>query len=149
MAPGSTLAQTQETVDKVVALLRKQPDVRSVYSRTAVGSGRVTAQFKDHKSMTSTAFERSLAPELAKIPDARVNFQSQFGWGENNRDVSITLGGDDPAQLRQTADQLVNEMTKIPGLIAPRIAGGLNRPEIVIKPRLDLAANLGVTTAAL
>ncbi|MBL7373483.1 efflux RND transporter permease subunit, partial [Escherichia coli] len=27
--------------------------------------------------------------------------------------------------------------------------GDLNRPEIVIKPRLDLAANLGVTTAAL
>ena len=149
MAPGSTLAQTQATVDKVVALLRKQPDVQSTYSRTAVGSGRVTAQFKDHKSQTSTQFERSLAPELAKIPDARVNFQSQFGWGENNRDVSITLGGDDPVQLRQTADQLVNELTKIPGLIAPRIAGGLNRPEIIIKPRLDLAANLGVTTAAL
>jgi multidrug efflux pump subunit AcrB len=33
--------------------------------------------------------------------------------------------------------------------VAPRIAGDLNRPEIVIRPRLDLAASLGVTTAAL
>src|SRR3546814_3096869 len=33
--------------------------------------------------------------------------------------------------------------------LAPRVAGDMNRPEIVIKPRFDLAASLGVTTAAL
>ncbi|QKR99470.1 efflux RND transporter permease subunit [Sphingomonas sp. CL5.1] len=149
MPPGTTLQQTQVTVDRVVALLRKQPDVESVYSRTQVGTARVSAQFKDHKSMKSTEFERKLAPELAKFADARVNFASQFGWGDNNRDVSITLGGDDPVKLRETADRLVAQMMHVPGLIAPRIAGDLNRPEIVIKPRLDLAANVGVTTSAL
>ena len=149
MAPGTTLAQTQVVVDQVRELLQKQPEVASTYTRTFVGNGRVTAQFKDDRDKTSTEFERALAPELAKIPDARVNFQSQFGWGDNNRDVSITLGGDDPASLRQTADKIVREMGTVPGLLAPRIAGDLNRPEILIKPRLDLAANLGVTTSAL
>jgi multidrug efflux pump subunit AcrB len=51
--------------------------------------------------------------------------------------------------LNQTALKLVDQMSKLPEVVAPRIAGDLNRPEIVIKPRLDLAANLGVTTAAL
>ena len=37
----------------------------------------------------------------------------------------------------------------MPELVAPRISGDLQRPEIVIRPRLDLAAELGVTTAAL
>src|SRR3546814_13029923 len=32
---------------------------------------------------------------------------------------------------------------------APRIEGDIPRPEIIITPRLDLAADLGVTTAAL
>ncbi len=32
---------------------------------------------------------------------------------------------------------------------APRVQGDLVRPEIVIKPRFDLAADLGVTTVAL
>ena len=149
MAPGTTLAQTQATVDRVYELLRRQPESDTVYTRTMVGSGRVTVQYKEKRDKTSTEFERALAPELAKIPDARVNFQSQFGWGDNNRDVSVTLGGDDPVLLRQTADQIVGEMAKMPGFLAPRIAGDLNRPEIVIKPRLDLAADLGVTTAAL
>ena len=149
MAPGTTLAQTQTVVDRVRELLQKQPEVASTYTRTFVGNGRVTAQFKDHRDKTSTEFERSLAPALAQIPDARVNFQSQFGWGDNNRDVSITLGGDDPVQLRETADKIVGEMRNVSGLLAPRIAGDLNRPEIVIRPRLDLAASLGVTTSAL
>ncbi len=149
MPPGATLATTQTAVDRVYALLRNQPEVETLYTRTMVGSGRVVAALKEKRDASSTEFERRLAPELAKIPDARVNFQSQFGFGDNNRDVSITLGGDDPVLLRKTADTLVAEMATVPGLLAPRIAGDLNRPEILIKPRLELAAQLGVTTAAL
>ena len=40
-------------------------------------------------------------------------------------------------------------MATLPELRAPRVAGDLVRPEIMIKPRFDLAADLGVTTAAL
>ncbi|VVT15263.1 ABC transporter permease [Sphingomonas sp. EC-HK361] len=150
MVPGTTLEDTRKVVDRVAALLRSQTTmVESVYARSFIGSGRVTATLRDDRPMKSTEFERSLAPQLAKIPDARVNFQSQFGWGGSNRDLSITLGGDDPVQLRQTANKIVAEMAKLPTLVAPRISGDLNRPEIVIRPRMDLAANLGVTTQAL
>ncbi|WP_343526665.1 efflux RND transporter permease subunit [Sphingomonas sp.] len=149
MVPGTTLAQTDQVVRRVAAFLKKQPDVESVYSRTSVGNGRVVATLKEDRSMKSTDFERSLAGQLAAIPDARVSFQSQFGWGSSGRDLTITLGGDDPAVLRRTANQIVEQMGTIPGLVAPRIVGNLDRPEIVIRPRLDLAANLGVTTQAL
>jgi multidrug efflux pump subunit AcrB len=40
-------------------------------------------------------------------------------------------------------------MNRIPLLSAPRVSGDLQRPEIVIRPRTDLAAELGVTTQAL
>jgi len=149
MVPGTTLAQTQAVVDRVETLLRRQPDVESVYARAFVGNGRVTATFVDKKSQTSTQFERGLAPELAAIPDARVSFQSQSGWGGSSRDMTVTLGGDDPVALQQTAEKIVREMATLPTLVAPRVSGNLQRPEIVIRPRLDLAANLGVTTSAL
>src|SRR5690349_7638161 len=61
----------------------------------------------------------------------------------------LYLGGDDPEKLTATANQIADEMATIPGLRAPRVGGDLVRPEIVIKPRFDLAADLGVTTAAL
>lgn len=149
MVPGTTLDDTKLVVRRVADFLRKQPDVESVYSRAFVGNGRVTAIFKEKKSMKSIAFERSLAPELAKIPDARVSFRSSNGWGGSGRDLTITLGGDDPVLLTATAVKIVEQMGKLPSLVAPRITGDLKRPEIVISPRMDLAANLGVTTQAL
>ena len=164
MVPGTTLAQTKAVVDRVATLLSQQPEVSSVYARSFVGNGRVTANLKPRPTLfedwfgsggdayrrrTSIDFERSLGPQLAAYADARVNFQSQFGFGDNNRPISVTLGSSDPALLSATANKLVKEMADLPMLVAPRIAGDLNRPEIVIRPRPDLAANLGVTTQAL
>ncbi|GAA0736532.1 efflux RND transporter permease subunit [Sphingomonas japonica] len=151
MVPGTTLEQTKAVVDRVANLLAAQPAVADVYARSYVGNGRVTAKLKDQdeRDVTSIEFERDLAPELNKIPDARVSFQSQFGWGSSGRDMTITLGGEDPELLNQTAIKIMAEMSRLPTLVAPRISGDLQRPEIVITPRLDLAASLGVTTQAL
>jgi multidrug efflux pump subunit AcrB len=59
------------------------------------------------------------------------------------------LSSSDPRQLEDTAATLVEQMKGIKDVVAPRINGDLKRPEVVIKPRLDLAASLGVTTTAL
>jgi len=149
MVPGTTLAQTQAVVDKVAALLQKQPQVEDVYSRAFVGNGRVTAIFKKDKDLKSVKFERQLAPQLAAIPDARVSFRSQQGWGSSGRDITIVLGGDDPKLLTSTAQTIVQQLSKLKSVTAPRIQGDLQQPELVVSPRFDLAANLGVTTQAL
>ncbi|WP_033920664.1 efflux RND transporter permease subunit [Sphingomonas sp. 37zxx] len=149
MVPGTTLAQTQAVVDRVKDILAAQPVVTDTYARAFVGNGRVTAMLAEDKKMTSVEFERSLAPEFNKIPDARVAFRSQMGWGSGGRDLSITLGGEDPVVLNDTANKIMAEMTTLPMVVAPRVSGDMKRPEITIRPRLDLAASLGVTTQAL
>ncbi|HEX8387552.1 MAG TPA: efflux RND transporter permease subunit [Sphingomonas sp.] len=149
MVPGTTLQQSAAVVRQVADIIRAQPDVESVYERVRVGGGGVNASLREDRKMTSVEFERALAPRLAAIPDARVSFRSQFGWGGSGRDMTIVLGGDDPVLLNQTAQKIVAEMAALPSLQSPRVAGDLTRPEIIIKPRLDLAANLGVTTASL
>src|SRR5439155_17767843 len=84
---------------------------------------------------------------LNQIPDARISFNSQQNRGF--RDIMLVLGSDDPAKLNATANQILQQMMGIPEVVAPRLIGDLPRPEVTIKPRLDLAANLGVTTGAL
>ena len=147
MAPGSTLAQTEEKVAEAAAAVRKDPDVKSVFERVFVGSGRLNIVLKSDREKTSTEFERSLTPELTKIPDAQVSFLSQTGGG--GRDITMYLGSDNPELLFQTATKIRDEMMTLPELRSPRVQGDLARPEITIKPRFDLAADLGVTTAAL
>ena len=80
-----------------------------------------------------------------------MSFQSQQGGGPDadSRDIMLYLGGEDPVQLTAVANQIAKEMETVPGLRAPRVGSNLAQPEITIKPRFDLAADLGVTTAAL
>ena len=150
LPPGSTLEQTKVVVDRVAQLMRQQtPIVESVYQRAFTGSGRVTVTLSKDRKMKSVEFERSMAPQLAAIPDARVNFQNSAGWGGPSRDIGLTFGGDDPAVLQRVSDQIVEQMATLRTIRGPRVEGGLQRPEIIIRPRLDLAADLGITTSTL
>ncbi len=147
MAPGSTLAQTTRVSDEATQVLKSAPEVAAAFSDIEIGSAEIYVTLKPKRDRTSIEFERALAPRLAAIPDARVSFQSQSGG--LGRDITIMLTGDDPVKLNAAALKVVDQMRTIPEIRSPRIDGDLQRPEITIKPRFDLAADLGVTTAAL
>jgi len=151
LPPGSTLKQTEAATDRVAAIVVKDPTVERVFERINVGTGRVNIILKKKRKLTSTEFERGMSPTLSAFPDARVSFMSQNGGGPDadQRDIMLYLGGDDPVQLTSVANQIAKQMETVPGLRAPRVGSQLAQPEIVIKPHFDLAADLGVTTAAL
>ncbi|HYZ48189.1 MAG TPA: efflux RND transporter permease subunit, partial [Sphingomonas sp.] len=148
LPPGSTLQQTEAAADRVAILLNRQPEVDAAFADINVGNANIYLTLKKDRKRSSVQFERALQPQLAALPDARVSFQSQSG-GFSGRDITLVIGGDDPAQLYAQARKIVEQMNAVGAVRSPRIEGDMARPEIVIKPRLDLAANLGVTTAAL
>jgi multidrug efflux pump subunit AcrB len=151
MPPGSTLKETEAVVDRVADVVGRDPSVERVFERINVGEGHVNIVLKKDRKVKSSEFERNLSPTLAALPDARVSFQARNGGGPDadSRDVMLYLGGDDPVQLTRVANEIAKEMETVPGLRAPRVGSQLAQPEITIKPRFDLAADLGVTTAAL
>jgi multidrug efflux pump subunit AcrB len=148
LPPGSTLAQTEAVVDKAVAALNTSKVTKQAFADVDIGSGSIYLTLSEDRGMHRVDWERMMAPKLAAIADARVGFASQSGGG-SGRDISVTLAGNDPVLLDKTARKLVDEMRTLREIRQPRVEGDLNRPEITIKPRLDLAADLGVTTAAL
>lgn len=150
MVPGTTLADTKRIVNGVAARLRQEPEVERLLERIRQGeTSSIFVKLKEDRARSSIDFERELAPDLAKIPDARVRFQSQSGGFGSGRDMTVLLAGSDPVLLDQTATRLVEEMKGLNTLVAPRVSADLNRPEIIITPRDKIAAELGVTTAAL
>src|SRR4029079_6480954 len=134
---------------RVTAILEAQTDeVDRVLERINEGQARLFVVLKEDRPTKSYVLERKIPPQLQKIADARVTFASQNGGG-TGRDISVMLTGSDPVVLNRTAQTLVEQMAKVPDAVAPRIAADMQRPELVIVPRLDLAAQLGVTTSAL
>ncbi|WOF42216.1 efflux RND transporter permease subunit [Sphingopyxis indica] len=148
LPPGSTLEQSEVIARQISAILDDSPVVETAFYDVNVGGGNAFLTLKKDREISSVDWERGLQPKLAAIPDARVSFQSQSG-GFSGRDITFIIGGDDPVALEKHANRIVEEMKGLKELRAPRIEGDIPRPEIILKPRLDLAADLGVTTAAL
>ncbi|WP_298196925.1 efflux RND transporter permease subunit [Novosphingobium sp.] len=152
MVPGTTLQQTADVSGEISAFLRKQPQVESVLERMSEGNSRLFVNLNKDRDETAQQFTRRLTPILQRFPDARVTFQSMNGGGGgggSGRPISIMLAGTDPVLLERTATELVEQMKGLKQVVAPRISADLRRPEVIIKPRLDLAASLGVSTQAL
>ncbi len=150
MVPGTTLDRTKSVVDQAAAIVERQPEVNTALQSVREGSGSIFITLKKDRDRTSQEFEQALAPALSQIPDARVSFQAFGpGGGGSGRDVSVMLSGSDPAALDRTAVMLVEQMKGLKEVRSPRIAADLQRPELLVTPRTDLAAQLGVTTVAL
>ena len=150
MVPGTTLEQTEDVIDQIAARLSEEQEVAIALGTASEGSGSISLVLREDRERDSMTFERELTPVLQNIPDARVNFQNnQGGGGGTGRAISIMLAGSDPELLDETAATLVEQMETVEGAVAPRIDRDLQRPELLIEPREDLAASLGVTTAAL
>ena len=149
MVPGTTIEQTEVVADRVTEIMQRQPEVGRILERISEGNARLFIVLSPDREVPSYEFERRMMPELQKVPDARITFGGGGGGGGTGREFSVMLTGSDPDLLNRTAQTLVDQMRTVEGLVAPRIAADLQRPELIIVPRLDLAAQLGVTTTAL
>lgn len=150
MVPGTTLERTREVANEAAAIIEAQPEVKTALQSVREGSASMFITLHKDRARTSQEFEEDLTPQLTKIADARVTFQANGpGGGGSGRDVSVMLSGSDPKKLDETAATLVEQMKTLPELRAPRISADLQRPELLIRPRTDLAAQLGVSTVAL
>jgi hydrophobe/amphiphile efflux-1 (HAE1) family protein len=155
LPPGTQLAYTEKVTEDIAALLRKRPEVRSVFvdgGRSPQGSQEVRRATliinytpKTERKITQRELELSISQELDNIPDIRFWFLDDQG----NRAISLIVAGADSNIVNNVASELATQMKRITALanVVPETA--LDRPELSIRPRADLAARLGVTTESL
>jgi len=153
---GSTLEDTARKTDAIAANFRQIPEVTSVFvvgGTTPTGAGKeirrakliVNLTLKGDRARTQKQIEAELTDRLATIPDVR-------GWYVNDRgerELSVTLLGEDVGALDRTVAKLEGAMRRLPGFgnVAP--SAGADRPEIRVVPRGDEAARFGVSTDAI
>ncbi len=154
MAPGVRLADVARVSAQAAAVMRARPEVVSTLE--TIGGDEevrfatilVSLKPRSQRALSTIAFEHDAAPLLRQLPDARANFQSQTG-GFGGHDVTVMLVGDDPLALHNAADSVIKGMKRLPNLRDAHIDADLQRPEIVIKPHFDIAAQMGVSVQAL
>ncbi|WP_024515192.1 efflux RND transporter permease subunit [Bradyrhizobium sp. Tv2a-2] len=155
LPPGTQLEYTEKVTEDIVARLRKRPEIRSVFvdgGRSPQGAEEVRRATliinytpKNQRKITQRELELAIGRELDNIPDIRFWFLDDQG----NRAISLTVLGADSNIVNNVASELATQMKRIP-LVANVVSEtALDRPELRIRPRLDLAARLGVSTESL
>jgi len=153
LPPGGTLEDTGRVSQAAAAVLRKSPYVTDIVEFVGGGDfGEIrTATLyislvpRSERSITQKQWEQKMMPLLGQVPDGRLNF-SEGGGG---RDIQLYLTGDDPPLVERTGRKVLAEMRALPEVRDARIRGDFPRPEIVVHPRLDIAAQLGVSVQSI
>jgi len=151
LPPGGTLEDTGRVSAAATAMLRKSPEVTDVVEFVGNDDGEIRFSTlyvslvpRSQRDVSQKQWEQRMMPLLGQVPDGQLNFSNGGG-----RDVQFYLTGDDPDLTERTAHKVLAEMQALPQIRASRIRGDLPRPEIVVHPRLDIAAQLGVSVQSI
>ena len=155
LPPGSRLDDTDRVSRAISDKLRAMPEVRSaiVYGGQILGGGAeprkatVVINFvhKSEREATQKELQTRIGAMLADQPDIRFWFLKDNG----QRDLTLIIAGPDIDVINDTANQIASEMRSIPIIETPMSTAELERPELRIEPKRQVAADLGVSTEAL
>ncbi len=158
LPPGSQLGDTEVIAEKAENVIRRRPEVRSVFidggrilgetgGAQEVRKSTLTVHYtpRGERDLTQRQLEQIISADLKDIPDIRTWVVKENGA----RGFTIEVTGTDNEKVGETAAQLTSEIRTVPYLANVVNGEALDRPEIQITPRPVIAAELGVSTESL
>jgi HAE1 family hydrophobic/amphiphilic exporter-1 len=159
--PGATLQDMEQATQAVTRVMQAQPEVTDVFTQVGstvanfgpgggpgasdVRSGTITVLLRPDRGVSGNELKDRVRAQIAAIPDVRLNFldfQGSAGFQQ-------VLTGQDPEALQRASLELERQMRGVDEVVDPRPANPPVGPEVVIRPRPDEAARLGVSVAAI
>ena len=156
LPPGSRLEDTDRVTRAISEKLRAMPEVRSalIFGGKLMGGADdeprkatlvINFVHKSKREATQKDLQLRIGAILADQPDVRYWFLKDNG----QRDLQLIVAGPDIKVINDTANQIASEMRSIPMIENPISTAELDRPELRITPKPQVAADLGVSTEAL
>ena len=160
LPPGSRVEDTRTVTNTLVDRIKARPDVRSVLvsggqilgSGAEVRKATLTINLIDKKQRKAqTAIVEEIGRDLAAVPDVRYWFLRDNG----QRGFALVVAGRDGAAVNRVAADLTSQARRVTGktgepLLANVVSTAeLDRPELRVYPKSDIAAELGISTDAI
>ena len=160
--PGSTISDMRAIVTQLSDLLAAQPEAESVFAQVGAGGvsggpggffsnagvtkGTVTLILKERRDSRVSVIRDRIRPLLREIPDARLSFSNtEFG----SAGIEVILTSDTGEGLEAAGLALQSQMATVPGIVDARPTTPPSGPEVVVRPKPDEAARLGVSVATI
>jgi hydrophobic/amphiphilic exporter-1 (mainly G- bacteria), HAE1 family len=152
LPPGATLDAQRRKTDEAVRLIQELPEVQQVLivggasptgqRETRKASAYVLLKPKAERSRKQRALEADIAAKLANVADLRSWYVNERG----ERELAVSLVGTNVTNLQGVVAALETTLRQKPEFRNVAAIAGVERPEIIVKPRDEDAARFGVTT---
>ena len=159
--PGATIEDMERAVQQATRVMVAQPEVTGVFSQVGstvanfgpggggggsdLRNGTITVLLKGDRKVTGNQLKDRVRAQIAAVPDVRLNFLD----GQGAAGFEQILTGSDPKALEQASLELERQMRTLTKVTDPRPKNPPIGPELVIRPKPDEAARLGVSVSAI
>jgi HAE1 family hydrophobic/amphiphilic exporter-1 len=157
--PGATREDMERAVLEATNLFKKRPEVANVFASVGGSSGgggpggfgvsggdlrdaSLIVILHEERDLTVTELKDEMRDSLRSLPDVRASFQGEFG----NADVVVTLTGNDGEAVERAGLELQRQMRTLNVVADIRPAEPPPGPELIITPKPQEAARLGVSS---
>ena len=150
LPPGATLEDTRVTTDQMVKILRTIPEVKSVFvlgGSTPTGGLEVRKASlfvqlvpKTERALPQKTIKMIISDKLAEVPDTRAWYVNERG----ERELSFSMLSHNGEELNDAVRKLEGALRQVPGFKNVAADASIDRPELRVVPKFDVAARLGV-----
>lgn len=160
LPPGSSLQNTLAVAERARVALGAVSGIERVFSTVGVAqvvggslslagevrNGALTLSFSDRaKRPPQIEIERAVRVALQGVPGARFS----MGSGGPGEKMQLILASDNENALKASAQAMERQLRGVGSLSNISSTASLERPEIIVRPDLQRASELGVSTAVI
>lgn len=162
LPPGSTLSETSAVAEKARVAIMSVKGITNVFSSIGGGSSgdafapgaaaearrailTVSAVHRDQRKEAMADLDNAIRSKLSDIPGARFSVGPQ----DTGVKLQLVLRSEDPQALLESARAVERELRSLRGVGNISSSASLVRPEIIVRPDMARAADLGVTAESI
>jgi hydrophobe/amphiphile efflux-1 (HAE1) family protein len=158
LPPGSRIDDTRALTNKLIDRIKQRPDVKSILvsGGQILGSGEevrkatltINLVDKHERKLNQSQISEEIGRDLAQVPDIRYWFLRDNG----QRSFALVVTGRDGPGVNRAAADLTSQARRVVGkdgqpLLTNVVSTAeLDRPELRVIPKTDIAAELGIST---
>jgi len=156
-APDASMAETENRLGAVLAVLKDIPEIDHTYSTIGAGDngtvrdGLVYLKLKERKERKRDQFElqRAVRQKLGGVAGITFSIEEVGQIGGAQKPLNVNLKGDDLNTLKQLGQKLKEELYKTPGIVDLAVTLEHDIPEYRLRVDREKALSAGVTTNAI
>jgi multidrug efflux pump subunit AcrB len=147
---GSSLQYTDAKVRDVEAAFKDIKGIESIITTVGTDEGRNYANLllrltdlKKEDRPSQKEIEKTIRERVGRM----AGMELAFGGGNGGQPVFISLLGPDTKKLTQISEELVKQLSKVPGIVDLESSEKGANPTIAVRINNEIASDLGLTTA--